>query len=168
MEVIRCGAWSKYSFSSIVLNPALNTIICISTTQCKTVYVQNIVSLKYNAQQCKYTKYYLYKTMHYRVDTHCMTFEDKMQDTLPFLKLSRHFSLRIGKQQPNSEFDNINIKTQLGIVTNFKKQLSKFPFLWDMTLRQCVIGFRIFERSYCSHIQGSIGHRIFFLSSILL
>jgi len=55
MEVIRCGAWSKYSFSSNVLNPALNTIICISTTQCKTVYVHNIVSLQYNVQQCMYT-----------------------------------------------------------------------------------------------------------------
>jgi hypothetical protein len=126
MELIRCGAWSKYSFSSIVLNPALNIIICISTTQCKTVHVHNRVSLQYNAQPCKYTKYCLYKTTHYRVDTHCMAFEDKLQDTLPLSKPSRHFSLRVSKYQPNNEFNNINIKIHLGIVTNFKKQLSKF------------------------------------------
>ena len=74
----------------------------------------------------------------------------------------------ISKYQPSSKFDKINIRTHLGIVTNFKKQLSKFPFLWDVTLRQCVIGFRSCEGSYCSHIQGSVGHRIFLLSSILL
>jgi hypothetical protein len=132
------------------------------------VYIHNIVSLQYIVLQCKYTKQYLYKTMHYRVDTHWMAFEDKLQDTSLLSKPNRHFSLRISKYQLNSEFDNINIKTHLGIVTNFKKQLSKFPFLWDVTLRQCVIGFRSFEGSYCSHIQGSVGHRIFFLSSILL
>jgi hypothetical protein len=97
-----------------------------------------------------------------------MAFEDKLQGTLPLSKPSRHFSLRISKYQPNSEFDSINIKTHLGIVTNFKKQLSKFPFLWDVTLRQYVIGFWSFEGSYCSHIQGSVGHTIYFFSSILL
>jgi hypothetical protein len=71
-----------------------------------------------------------------------MAFEDKLQDTLPLSKPSGHFSLRMIKYQPNSKFDNINIKTHVGIVTDFKKQLSKFPFLWDVTLRQWVIGFQ--------------------------
>jgi len=106
--------------------------------------------------------------MHCRVDTHCMALEDKLPDTLPLSKPSRHFSLRNSKYQPNSEFYNINIRTHLGIVTNFKQQLSKFPFLWDVTLRLCAVGFRSFEGSYCSQIQGSVGHRLFLLSSILL
>lgn len=56
MEAIRYRAWSTYSFSSVVVNPALNIITCISTTQYKTVYVHFIVPLQYKAQQCKYTE----------------------------------------------------------------------------------------------------------------
>lgn len=40
-------------------------------------------------------------------------------------------------------------------IKNCKIVLGNFSFIWDMTLRHWVTGFRCFEEKYCLHLQGN-------------